>query len=160
MRTINLCLKPVLASVLALGNIAVFAEESSQQHADHSMHHQQSLQSSEHHLTSVAPEVAENLIPDSASTYSSEHDHRKEHGGQIYTQVKLDNKWIKNSEGEGGYSLRMSFGLARMKINCSLNSKLTNKNPEQQNMQSKLCIAGIFQISGMLRRVFATVRKI
>jgi Uncharacterized protein involved in copper resistance len=27
-------------------------------------------------------------------------------------------------------------------------------------MQSKLCIAGIFQISGMLRRVFATVRKI
>lgn len=102
MRTINLCLKPVLASLLALGNMAVFAEDISQQHADHSMHHQQSLQSSEHHLTSVAPEVTENLIPDSASTYSNEHDHRKEHGGQIYTRVKLDNKWIKNSEGEGG----------------------------------------------------------
>ena len=102
MRTINLCLKPVLASVLALGNMTVFAEDISQQHADHSMHHQQSLQSSEHHLTSVAPEITESLIPDSASTYSSEHDHRKEHGGQIYTRVKLDNTWIKNSEGEGG----------------------------------------------------------
>ncbi|NHB65369.1 copper resistance protein B [Acinetobacter sp. GFQ9D192M] len=102
MHTINLCLKPVLASVLALGNMTVFAEDISQQYADHSMHHQQSLQSSEHHLTSVAPEITENLIPDSASTYSSEHDHRKEHGGQIYTRVKLDNKWIKNSEGEGG----------------------------------------------------------
>ncbi|QQN86773.1 copper resistance protein B [Acinetobacter variabilis] len=102
MCTINLCLKPVLASVLALGNMAVFAEESSQQHIDHSMHHQQFIQSSEHHLTSAALEVTENLIPDSASTYSSEHDHRKEHGGQIYTRVKLDNKWIKNSEGEGG----------------------------------------------------------
>lgn len=101
MRTINLCLKPVLASLLTLGNMAVFAEDISQQHADHSMHHQQSLQSSEHHLTSVAPEVTENLIPDSASTYSSEHDHRKEHGGQIYTRVKLDNKWIENSESEG-----------------------------------------------------------
>ncbi len=100
MRTINLCLKPVLASVLALGNTTVFAEDISQQHADHSMHHQHSIQSSEHHLTSAALEVTENLIPDSASIYSSEHDHRKEHGGQIYTQVKLDNKWIENSEGE------------------------------------------------------------
>jgi len=140
--------------------MTVFAEDISQQHADHSMHHQQSLQSSEHHLTSVAPEITENLIPDSASTYSSEHDHRKEHGGKFIRGSNWTINGSKTQKVREAYSLRMSFGLARMKINCSLNSKLTSRNPEQQNMQSKLCIAGIFQISGMLRRVFATVRKI
>lgn len=102
MRTIKLCLNPVLASMFALGSMTAFANEVPQHHADHAMHQQQPVQPPEHHPNSAtSPEPAVNAVqyPDSAST--SDHDHRKEHGGQIYSQVKLDNRWMWDSDGKG-----------------------------------------------------------
>src|SRR5690606_2618285 len=41
--------------------------------------------------------------PQNSVSSASEHDHRKEHGAQIYSQVILDQKWQINSAGNGAF---------------------------------------------------------
>jgi len=41
--------------------------------------------------------------PQNSVSSASEHDHRKEHGAQIYSQIILDQKWQHSSEGNGAF---------------------------------------------------------
>lgn len=102
MRTINLCLNPVLASILTLLSVTAFANQDPETAVDHSMHHPQPVHSPAQHANLLAePKPAEPGVQHASPTHSGEHDHRKEHGGQVYSQLKLDNKWMRNSDGEG-----------------------------------------------------------
>lgn len=43
----------------------------------------------------------QNITPEMGINHASDHDHQKEHGGQIYQRIILDNQWLIDGNGRG-----------------------------------------------------------
>ena len=88
MHTTNLLLRSMLSTALSLASFTIMA-------ANEPHHHGQ---------TAHAPLVTLPQQPErqpAINALDSAHDHRQEHGGQIYSRLVLDQKWQLNSDGDG-----------------------------------------------------------
>lgn len=121
MHITNLLVKSVLSSALTLSSLSIFAAASSEhtghnEHQHHSRHHaMQNMADDYPQHTETADEASyqppPKLLhqqqalntPQNSVSSASEHDHRKEHGAQIYSQIILDQKWQHSSEGNGAF---------------------------------------------------------
>ena len=121
MHITNLFVKSVLSSALTLSSLSVFAAASSDhtshaEHQHHSGHHTMQNMTDDHaqHTETVdaasyqpPPKLSHQphapSTPQNSVSSASEHDHRKEHGAQIYSQIILDQKWQHSSEGNGAF---------------------------------------------------------
>lgn len=121
MHITNLFVKSVLSSALTLSSLSIFAAASS----DHTSHAEHQHHSGHHAMQNMADNHAQHTGTADASSYqpppkllhqqqvlstpqnsvssASEHDHRKEHGAQIYSQIILDQKWQHSSERNGAF---------------------------------------------------------
>src|SRR5690606_13910966 len=121
MHITNLFVKSVLSSALTLSSLSVFAADSSEhtghnEHQHHSGHHAMQNMADDHSKHTETADGAsyqppQKLLhqqhalstPKNSVSSASEHDHRKEHGAQIYSQIILDQKWQHSSEGNGAF---------------------------------------------------------
>lgn len=119
MHITNLLVKSVLSSALTLSSLSIFAAASSEhtghnEHQHHSGHHAMQNVTNDHAQHTGPADAASHQPPPKLShqqhalsapqnsvSSASEHDHRKEHGAQIYSRVILDQKWQHSSEGNG-----------------------------------------------------------
>ena len=92
MRTINLFSKSIVSSSFVLMSAAAMAHEG---------HHMPAEANANMSMTteSVMSQYAQQMNHDSKA---HTHDHRKEHGAQIYAVTTVDNKWLLNEDGDGG----------------------------------------------------------
>ena len=70
------------------------------------------------------------------------HDHRHEHGGQIYQSSRLESKWLRNDDGDGTLKseLEMRIGTDENKLFVQLNAEKTeseNTNYDTKFMYSR-----------------------
>jgi len=121
MHITNLLVKSVLSSALTLSSLSIFAAASSEhtghnEHQHHSGYHAMQNMADDHaQHTETADAVSHQPppkllhqqqalnTPQNSVSSASEHDHRKEHGAQIYSQIILDQKWQHSSEGNGAF---------------------------------------------------------
>lgn len=121
MHITNLFVKSVLSSALTLSSLSIFAADSSDhtshaEHQHHSGHHAMQNMTDDHAQHTETADAASyqplpKLLhqqqalstPQNSVSSASEHDHRKEHGAQIYSQIILDQKWQHSSEGNGTF---------------------------------------------------------
>ncbi|MFW2067374.1 copper resistance protein B [Acinetobacter johnsonii] len=91
MRTINLFSKSIVSSSLVLMSATAMA---------HEVHHMPAEANANMSMTteSVMSQYAQQMNHDSKA---HTHDHRKEHGAQIYAVTTVDNKWLLNEDGDG-----------------------------------------------------------
>ena len=112
--------KSVLGSALTLVSLNIFAADSGEHsgHAEHQHHTEHHASKSTSHplqhpqgtdavsypqppkLTQQQHALHE---PQNSVSSASQHDHRKEHGAQIYSQIILDQKWQHHSEENGAF---------------------------------------------------------
>ncbi|WP_336957650.1 copper resistance protein B [Acinetobacter johnsonii] len=92
MLTINLFSKSILSSSLVLMSATAMAHEG---------HHMPAEANENMSMTteSVMSQHVQQMNHDSTAHM---HDHRKEHGAQIYAVTTVDNKWLLNEDGDGG----------------------------------------------------------
>ncbi|WP_216935805.1 MULTISPECIES: copper resistance protein B [unclassified Acinetobacter] len=117
MHITNLFLKTVLSSALTLASLSIFAADS-REHTGHAQHQhhtgQHATQSTSHqgYNTEIAvasfdeqqqSALTQPVLSDEPVNSASSHDHRKEHGAQIYSRVILDQKWQHHSKGNGAF---------------------------------------------------------
>ena len=96
MRSIKLFSKSVFSSVLLLISHWAMAQD-----AHHLMSEQTAMPT---HLTNQSvPEHSTHALAQAQPAMDSQqiHDHRKEHGGQIYSSTIVDNKWLSDENGSG-----------------------------------------------------------
>lgn len=136
MHITNLFVKSVLSSALTLSSLSIFAAASS----DHTSHAEHQHHSGHHAMQNMADNHAQHTGTADASSYqppklshqqqalstpqnsvssASQHDHRKEHGAQIYSQIILDQNGSIVQREIGHSSPRTKPELARMKIKSS-----------------------------------------
>ena len=112
MRTINLFSKSILSSFLVLMSAAAMAHEGhhmpAEANANMSMTTESVMSQHAQHQgmtspTQVAPQTsAQHVQQMNHDSTAHMHDHRKEHGAQIYAVTTVDNKWLLNEDGDGG----------------------------------------------------------
>ncbi|MEG2636790.1 MAG: copper resistance protein B [Acinetobacter sp.] len=111
MRTINLFSKSILSSSFVLMSAAAMAHEGhhmpAEANANMSMTTESVMSQHAQHQAMTTPTQA---VPQTSAQHVQQmnhdstahtHDHRTEHGAQIYTVTTLDNKWLLNEDGEG-----------------------------------------------------------
>ncbi|MGA8883331.1 MAG: copper resistance protein B [Acinetobacter sp.] len=108
MRAINLFSQSVLAGSMLLASALAIAQEGHQmmQHSGMLMPadagqaaEAENAKAAEHVAHHPAPAAV--LTADAAPVSHGTHDHRKEHGAQIYAVSTIDSKWQRNEDGEG-----------------------------------------------------------
>ena len=115
MHIINLFSKSVLATSLLMVSAVTFAHNGEDHSTkstttampmDHSqMNHAEMKQESMDHsqMNHVQHQTTSKVNPSNGSVQDGggHHDHRKEHGAQIYAVTTVDNKWLVNEDGVG-----------------------------------------------------------
>ena len=117
MRTINLFSKSILSSSFVLMSAATMAHEGhhmpAEANANMSMTTDSVMSQHAQHQAMTTPTQA---VPQTSAQHVQQmnhdstahmHDHRKEHGAQIYAVTTIDNKWLLNEDGDG--SLKSEF---------------------------------------------------
>ena len=117
MRTINLFSKSILSSSFVLMSAAAMAHEGhhmpAEANANMSMTTESVMSQHAQHQAMTTPTQA---VPQTSAQHvqqmnhdstAHKHDHRKEHGAQIYAVTTVDNKWLLNEDGDG--SLKSEF---------------------------------------------------
>ena len=151
MHITNLFVKSVLSSALTLSSLSVFAAASSEhtghnEHQHHSGHHTMQNMTDDHaqHTETVdaasyqpPPKLSHQphapSTPQNSVSSASEHDHRKEHGAQIYSQIILDQKWQHSSEGNGAFKSKNQarIGTDENKIFLKLEADKQESHPAE-----------------------------
>lgn len=117
MYTINLFSKSILSSSFVLMSAAAMAHEGhhmpAEANANMSMTTESVMSQHAQHQAMTTPTQA---VPQTSAQHVQQmnhdstahtHDHRKEHGAQIYAVTTVDNKWLLNEDGDG--SLKSEF---------------------------------------------------
>ncbi|WP_122902588.1 copper resistance protein B [Acinetobacter sp. B51(2017)] len=79
------------------GKDATFIQQHAMSHSQHSEQEHQQIQANH---TQQQTKQIDHYAGESAQDDSAHHDHRKEHGAQIYAVTTLDHQWLVNNEGE------------------------------------------------------------
>ena len=115
MYTINLFSKSIVSSSFVLMSAAVMAHEGHHMPAEANANMSMTTDSvmsqhTQHQVmttpTQAAPQSSAQHVQHHDSTAHT-HDHRKEHGAQIYAVSTVDNKWLLNEDADG--SLKSEF---------------------------------------------------
>ena len=106
MRSINLFSKSVCTSSLLIISHLVMAQEGDHLMSEHAampahLVDQPWLEHSPYAMTQVHA-----LATDTVAA-SQQHDHRKEHGGQIYSRTSVDNRWLSDENGNGTFKSKL-----------------------------------------------------
>ena len=112
MYTINLFSKSIVSSSFVLMSAAAMAHEGhhipAEANASMSMTTESVMpQHAQHQAmttpTQAAPQASTQHVQQmNQDSTAHTHDHRKEHGAQIYAVTTVDNKWLLNEDGDGG----------------------------------------------------------
>lgn len=122
MRIIKLLPCSVLASALFFVSQGVLASE---EHQQHSVQHDMIM-----HEIDQAPSFAHSA--------QQGHDHRKEHGAQIYAITTVDNQWLVNDAGDGAFKSKVETRIGTDENKIFLKAHLTK--PESSDTEYDLKI--------------------
>lgn len=98
MHSINAMKKPLSLAIFFILSPVVFADDVAHQHmhmTDMSNEHTQ------HNMSMKMPDQIPSPIPSEKIVYA--HDHQKQHGGQIYSSVTLDQSWRSTADGDAEF---------------------------------------------------------
>jgi hypothetical protein len=81
----------------------------------------------------------------------SDHDHRREHGGQIYQATKLDNQWRLDKHGQGEFNTELETWIGTDQNKLFIKAHSEKSESEKLIMRFRHYIAETLLIFGMLK---------